>query len=91
MNSSAYIEEKKEAQRQMQSVFGTFQLGYRDLVYLDVTARNDWSSTLAYTTHEKSGFFYPSVGMSWILSRTIKMPAWVSLGKNPGSLESGWK
>ncbi|WP_419546011.1 SusC/RagA family TonB-linked outer membrane protein [Odoribacter laneus] len=81
MNSSAYIEEKKEAQRQMQSVFGTFQLGYRDLVYLDVTARNDWSSTLAYTTHEKSGFFYPSVGMSWILSRTIKMPAWVSLGK----------
>ena len=84
MNSSAYIEEKNEAQRQMQSVFGTFQVGYRDFLYLDVTARNDWSSTLAYTAHEKSGFFYPSIGMSWVLSRSLKMPSWISLGKLRG-------
>lgn len=81
MNTSAYIEEKNEEERRMHSVFGTFQFGYKEEVYLDITARNDWASTLAYTTHERSGFFYPSVGLSWVVSRSLKLPAWVSQGK----------
>ena len=62
MNGSASIDQKIDSRRQLQSVFGTAQVGYQDKVFLDLTARNDWASTLAYTSHEKSGFFYPSAG-----------------------------
>lgn len=81
MNGSAYVSQQIEAQKQIQSVFGTAQLGYKDALFLDLTARNDWSSTLAYTPHEKSGFFYPSVGGSWIIGKTIKMPEWINFSK----------
>lgn len=84
MNTSAYISEQQDAHRQKQSVFATAQIGYRGFLYLDITARNDWSSTLAYTSHEKKGFFYSSVGGSWVISKMLKMPAWISLGKVRG-------
>ena len=61
--------------KQVQSVFGTAQVGYNDYLFLDVTARNDWSSSLAYTDSRKSGFFYPSVGVSGVLSDMLDMPA----------------
>ncbi len=54
-----------------QSVFATAQLSYKSLVFIDVTARNDWSSTFAFTDNEKSGFFYPSVGLSFLPSEFI--------------------
>ena len=47
---------------QLQSVYGSLQLGYKSMVYLDATARNDWSSKL------NSSFFYPSIGLSGILT-----------------------
>lgn len=81
MNTSAYIDEQQNAHRQKQSVFATAQVGYREMLYLEVTARNDWSSTLAFTSHEKKGFYYPSVGGSWIVSNTLKLPSFISLGK----------
>lgn len=83
MNANAYTDESINNRREMQSLFGTAQLGWKEGIYLDVTARNDWSSTLAYTNN--SSFFYPSVGLSWILNNTISMPAWVSFGKIRGS------
>lgn len=84
MNGSAYVDQQIEARRQKQSVFANAQVGYKETVFAEFTARNDWSSTLAYTSHEKSGFFYPSAGVSWIVSRTFPFPAWVSLGKVRG-------
>lgn len=56
MNTSAYISEQIDAVREMQSLFVTAQVGFRDYLFLDVSARNDWSSTLAYTTRESRGF-----------------------------------
>lgn len=56
-----------------QAVFATFQLGYKSWAYLDLTARNDWFSTLANTDNEKSGFFYPSVGISAVVSEIIDL------------------
>lgn len=85
MTTSAYISEQQNAHRQKQSVFATAQIGYREFLYLDITARNDWSSTLAYTSHEKRGFFYPSVGGSWVISKTLPMPEWITLGKIRGA------
>lgn len=85
MSTSAYIEEKNEATREMQSVFATAQLGYKQSLYLDVTARNDWASTLAFTPSDKKGFFYPSVGVSWIMNNMLEMPEWINFGKIRGS------
>lgn len=83
MSTAAYINEQIDQKRVMQSVFGTAQLGWKESLYLDVTARNDWSSTLAYTKH--SSFFYPSIGASWVINNLIDMPEWISFGKVRGS------
>ncbi len=56
---------------QLQSVFASVSLGYKSMVYVDVTGRNDWSSTLAYTS--STSFFYPSVGASAVLSEMFSL------------------
>ena len=56
---------------QAQSVFASAQLGYRNMVFLDATARNDWSSALI-NTNAKS-IFYPSVGLSAVLTDLYKI------------------
>lgn len=85
MNGSASIDQKIDSRRQLQSVFGTAQVGYQDKVFLDLTARNDWVSTLAYTSHEKSGFFYPSAGLSFLIDKWIQLPEWISFAKLRGT------
>lgn len=85
MNGSASIDQKIDSRRQLQSVFGSSQVGYQDKVFLDLTARNDWASTLAYTSHEKSGFFYPSAGLSFLIDKWIQLPEWISFAKLRGT------
>jgi len=85
MNGSASIDQKIDSRRQLQSVFGTAQVGYQDKVFLDLTARNDWASTLAYTSHEKSGFFYPSAALSFLIDKWIQLPEWISFAKLRGT------
>ena len=85
MNSAAVLDQRIDAHRQLQSVFATVQLGYKESVFIDVTARNDWASTLAFTKHEKSGFFYPSVGASFIFNKWMALPEWISFGKLRGA------
>lgn len=60
------------------SVYGLAAFSYRDKYFLDVTARNDWSSTLP---KESWSFFYPSVNASFILSDIFKLPSAVSFAK----------
>lgn len=81
MNTSAYISEQIDAIREMQSLFVTTQIGFRDYLFLDVSARNDWSSTLAYTSRESRGFFYPSIGVSCLMNRVLKLPEQVTSDK----------
>lgn len=83
--SSSYITQTIDSRRTMQSVFATAQFGWDEALYLDVTARNDWSSTLANTESMNSGFFYPSVGLTWILSNTFDLPESISFAKLRGS------
>jgi TonB-linked SusC/RagA family outer membrane protein len=68
--------------RQLQSVYGTAQFSYKDFLFLDLTARNDWSSTIP----EPYSYFYPSVGVSAILSDMMQMPSWVSMARVRGSV-----
>ena len=64
---------------QVQSLFGTASIGYKDELFLDITGRNDWDSSLAYTS--KDNFFYPSVGLNAVLSQIFKMPEFISFAK----------
>lgn len=65
--------------RETQSVFGAATIGYRDYLFLDISGRNDWSSTLVST--DKSSFFYPSVGLTGIISEMTTMPDFINFGK----------
>lgn len=65
--------------RELQSVFAAATFGYKNMLYVDVTGRNDWSSTLANTGN--MSFFYPSIGATAILSEMFTMPEAISFGK----------
>ena len=68
---------------QVQSLFGTATLSYNDYLFLEATGRNDWSSALP---KENQSYFYPSIGLTNILSEMVPMPSWVSYGKLRASL-----
>lgn len=51
---------------QNQAIFATMQLGYKGMLYLDLTGRNEWASQLAFT--QQMNIFYPSVGLSAVVS-----------------------
>ena len=61
------------------SVLGSVELGWQERVYLTVTGRNDWDSSLSNTAQQS--FFYPSVGMSAILSKMLRLPKFVDFLK----------
>ena len=65
--------------RELNSVFATANFGFKEMLFLDVAGRNDWSSTLVNT--DTMSYFYPSVGATAILSEMITMPEWVNFGK----------
>ena len=74
--------------RAMYSVFASAQLAYSEYLSLDLTARNDWSSTLP---KGQNSFFYPSASVSFMLSDFMKsidkpLPSWVTFAKMRTSL-----
>ncbi|WP_423130214.1 SusC/RagA family TonB-linked outer membrane protein [Gaoshiqia sp. Z1-71] len=70
-----------ESRIQTQSLYGMAQIGYRDYLFLDVTARNDWSSTLP----PPYDYFYPSFGLTGVVSDMIHLPELISFAKVRGS------
>jgi TonB-linked SusC/RagA family outer membrane protein len=64
--------------RQTQSVFASTQLGYKEVLFLDLTARNDWDSSLPKGNYS---FFYPSIGLSGIISDMVTMPTSINFLK----------
>ena len=73
--------EDYETRIQKQSVYGMGQLSYKNYLFLDVTARNDWSSTLP----EPHSYFYPSIGLSGIVTEMFNLPEVISFAKLRGS------
>ena len=65
--------------REVQSVFAAATFGYKDQLFLDVSGRNDWSSTLANTANKS--FFYPSVGLTALISEMTALPEFINFGK----------
>ena len=70
-------------ERAVNSVYGLANFGWRDMIYLDLTARNDWSSTLPA---ENQSYFYPSASLSFLLNEAL------DLGRNVDMLKlrGGW-
>lgn len=80
-----------ESRIQRQSVYGMAQLGFRNYLFLDVTSRNDWSSTLP----APYDYFYPSVGVTGVVSDMVALPEFISFAKLRGSYaevgnDAGW-
>lgn len=72
-----------ERNKRVNSVYGTATLSYANKIFLDVTGRNDWSSTLP---SGNNSFFYPSVSTSFILSDLPRLPEQISFAK----LRASW-
>ncbi|TKG91935.1 SusC/RagA family TonB-linked outer membrane protein [Puteibacter caeruleilacunae] len=56
------------SEKAVNSLYGTFDLNYKDYLYFNVTGRNDWSSTL---NPQNRSFFYPSVGGSFLFHKVL--------------------
>ncbi len=67
--------------KQLQAFFGSAQLNWKQRVFLDLTGRNDWSSTFAFTPIKSKGYFYYSAGISTVLSEWFNMPSAISFAK----------
>jgi len=57
--------EMSERHQELQSVFGTANIGYKNFLFIDITGRNDWSSTLPVETNS---YFYPSASLSFVIT-----------------------
>ena len=78
-NASANVNiNEHHIQKKVSSIFFSSTLGYKDQWYLDLTARNDWSSALPEANRS---YFYPSVGLTGILSNMMKLGDKVSFAK----------
>lgn len=68
--------------RQLNSVYASAQLSFYNNIFLDLTARNDWSSTLP----SPHSYFYPSIGLGVVFNEWLNLPSWVDFGKLRTSL-----
>src|SRR5690606_39360344 len=60
------------AKKEIQSVYANTTVNFKEQLYLDISARNDWSSSLP----SPHSYFYPAVGISALLSEMTNMPEW---------------
>lgn len=73
INYSNYLYKKA-----IYSAYATANFGFKDMIYLDLTARNDWSSTLPANNRS---YFYPSASLSVLLNEIMHMPGSVDMFK----------
>lgn len=71
-------------QKTILSLAGQLALSWKDQIYVDITGRNDWSSSLVYADkHGNYSYFYPSISGSWLIHETFKkeLPSFISFAK----------
>ena len=74
----------QDASKRINSVYAFVNLDWKSQVFLDITGRNDWSSSLIYADGSGNvSYFNPSVSASWIMTETLrdKLPGFISFGK----------
>ncbi len=78
---TALITQGSIDRKQTQSVFASADLGLKDYLFLDLTGRNDWSSSFAFTPTSNKGYFYYSAGLTGIISEMVRLPDVISFAK----------
>lgn len=81
-NASAVTTNNTSNRRRLVGVYGDVGLSYKDMFFLNVTGRNDWTSTLP---KQNNSYFYPSVSSSFIFSELLPQLTWLDYGKLRGS------
>jgi len=71
------------AEKQINSLYASANIGFSEALFINLTARNDWSSTLPL---ENNSYFYPSVGLSVLIHEFISMPEAISFLKIRGAV-----
>ncbi len=66
-----------------EGLFFNAQLGYKEMLFLDISGRNDWASTLALTGNDS--YFYPSIGLTALFHEIFQLPEVISFAKLRGS------
>ena len=61
------------------SVFVSTELGYKSMLYLTLTGRQEWASQLVNS--DQPTYFYPSVGVSGVISEMVSLPKFISFWK----------
>lgn len=73
---------KDYSEYRVNSVYATADFGWKNQLFLNLTGRNDWFSTLS---PDNNSYFYPSVTLSWVFTDSFEMPEWFTFGKVRGS------
>ena len=77
-NSKVQRISQDKLQYRILGAYGEFTVAYNNYLFLTLTGRNDWTSSLE---QENRSFFYPSASLSYVFSDQFKLPDWVSDGK----------
>ncbi len=83
INNTALAYSNYRSEKAINSIYAMANMGWKDKIYLDLTARNDWSSTLPA---ENRSYFYPSASLSLMLSNMLDMGSKVNLLKVRGGI-----
>ncbi|MEL6862885.1 MAG: SusC/RagA family TonB-linked outer membrane protein [Bacteroidota bacterium] len=78
---------EQTAEKRINSLYGLAKLSYKQILFLDLSGRNDWSSALATpTSTDNTSFFYPSASLSFVVSQAVELPEVISFAQ----LRSSW-
>ena len=76
---------KMYTEYRVNSVYATADFGFKNQLFLNLTGRNDWFSTL---DPDNNHYFYPSATLSWVFTDTFDAPDWFTFGKIRGAYAS---
>lgn len=86
---------RSASQKRLAGLFGEFRASWKNIVYMTVTGRNDWTSTLPI---ENRSYFYPSVSGSFVFTELLPKnsiltfgkirASWAKVGKDTGAYET---
>ncbi|MFI5149589.1 MAG: SusC/RagA family TonB-linked outer membrane protein [Bacteroidia bacterium] len=74
-NASALYTSNSESYQNSSAILADISVDFKRYLYLDVTARNEWSSTM------NKSYLYPKADLTYVFSDMVKLPKWFSFGK----------
>lgn len=86
-NFTTFTPRNTDTKQIKRGIYAQAELGIYDQLYLTLTGRNDWSSTLP---SQNNSYFYPSVSISWLFNKTLNLPSWINMGKIRGAYSTSY-